>query len=58
MIVSQITASLVASPSVEVAFGHVALTHTNTCLVFQVKSEERSVERENLMMAYSSLRVL
>ena len=55
IIVSQITASFVVfwveEGSVE---GHEAETQTNTCLVFQVKREERSVVRENLICAYSS----
>ena len=53
--VSQIMASFSLSPVVEL--GQVAVTKTKTCLVFQVKREEKSADRENLMLAYSSLLV-
>jgi hypothetical protein len=34
--------------------GHVADTQTKICLVFHVKREEKSAEREKRMCAYSS----
>ena len=55
IIVSQITASLTSS--VDVAFGHEADTYTKTCLVFQLKREERSAVSEKRITAYSSFLV-
>lgn len=56
MMLSQITAWLVAfCPDPDPpADGHSAVTYTNSCFVFQVKSVERSASSENLMIAYSS----
>ena len=52
MMLSQMTAWLVAFwPGAD---GHSAVTYTKSCLVFQVKSDDRSASRENLIMAYSS----
>jgi hypothetical protein len=50
MMLSQMTAELLAlSGPVQSA-----VTYTKSCLVFHVKSEERSASREKRMMAYSS----
>lgn len=58
MILSQMTAVLVASVALVCSSPHSAVTYTKTCFVFHVKSDDRSASRWKRTTAYSSFFLL